>query len=65
MARYALVHSASGFVANVIVIEDVSTYTPPTGYEMVPDPDPAAASPGYSWDGSAFTPPPTGAVKAS
>lgn len=63
MNRYAMVQSASGFVANVIVIEDISTYTPPTGYEMVPDPE-NAASPGYTWDGTTFTPPPTGEVVA-
>jgi hypothetical protein len=63
MARYAQVHSATGFVTNVIVIED-AVYEPPVGYEMVPDPD-SAASPGYTYADGTFTPPPTGEAEAT
>ena len=61
MNRYAQVQSATGFVTGVYSIEDIAAFTPPAGYEMVPDPE-GAASPGYSWDGIAFTPPPVGEV---
>lgn len=62
MARYAQVHSVTGFVVNVIVVEDVSTFTPPVGYEMVADPD-GVASPGFTYADGTFTPPPSGEVR--
>lgn len=60
MARYAQVHEASGFVANVIMWEPQSDpdLAPPPGYVFVEDVE-AKAGPGGSYDGTTFAPPPS------
>jgi hypothetical protein len=60
MARYAMVHSASGFVANVIEWDgNEENWMPPEGYEMVEDTE-GKAGPGFTYVDGAFTPPPGG-----
>jgi hypothetical protein len=60
MARYAMVQDASGIVVNVIEWSgDTADWQPDPGYTMVPD-EPAVCGPGWSWDGTTFTPPPGG-----
>lgn len=60
MARYAMVEDTSQIVVNVIEWDgNTETWRPPAGYTMVEDAN-AEASPGYSWDGSQFMPPPGG-----
>ena len=55
MGRYAMVVTASGLVDNVIVYDGVSTFTPPTGIELVEDTGSGVpAEPGGTWNGSAF-----------
>ena len=62
--RYAMVHDQYHYVANVIEWDgNTETWMPPAGYYMVEDPD-ALASPGYSYDGDEFVPPPGGEVPA-
>jgi hypothetical protein len=63
MARYAMVHSQYHYVANVIEWDgDEETWKPPTGYDMIEDPD-SQAGPGFGYDENAdppFIPPPGG-----
>lgn len=60
MARYAMVHTDSGFVANVIEWDgDTGKWQPPVDYTMVEDTE-GRASGGYKWDGTKFDPPPSG-----
>jgi hypothetical protein len=62
MARYAMIHSASGMVANVIEWDgDTANWQPPDGYDMVEDSE-GKAGPGFQYDKdtSVFTPPPGG-----
>lgn len=60
MARYAMIDNASGIVVNVIEWNgDTANWQPPTGYTMVEDTG-MKAGPGYTYDGSTFTPPPGG-----
>ena len=55
MGRYAMVVTASGLIDNVIVYDGVSTFTPPTGVELIEDTGGGVpAEPGGSWNGSAF-----------
>jgi hypothetical protein len=55
MGRYAMVVTASGLIDNVIVYDGVSTFTPPTGVELIEDTGSGVpAEPGGSWNGSAF-----------
>ena len=55
MGRYAMVVTASGLIDNVIVYDGVSTFTPPTGVELIEDTGGGVpAQPGGSWNGSAF-----------
>jgi len=59
MARYAQVQQASGFVTNVFEWDPEAApgLTPPAGYTFVADPE-VTASPGFTYDGTAFVPPP-------
>jgi hypothetical protein len=59
VGRYAQVHEASGFIANVIMWDPVANpdIQPPAGYVFVEDVD-GTAGPGGSWDGTTFQPPP-------
>jgi hypothetical protein len=60
MARYAMVHEATGFVVNVVEWDgDTATWQPPAGHMMVLD-EPPSAGPGYTYDGEKFIPPPGG-----
>lgn len=60
MARYAQVHDDSGFVVNVIEWDgNTATWQPPPGYTMVEDSE-GKAGPGFTYDGTTFTPPPGG-----
>ena len=60
MARYAQVHTASGFVANVIEWSgDEAEWMPPEGYEMVEDSE-GKAGPGFMYVDGEFVPPPGG-----
>lgn len=64
MARYAQVHTPTGFVVNVVEWDgntDPATggWVPPDGYTMVVD-EPPTCGPGWTYDGSKFTPPPGG-----
>lgn len=60
MARYAQVLETAGVVVNVIEWDgNTATWQPPAGYTMISDPDMMSA-PGFSWDGTSFTPPPGG-----
>lgn len=60
MARYAMVHSLTGFVANVIEWDgDEATWRAPDGYDMVEDTK-TEASPGGTYKDGVFTPPPGG-----
>ena len=55
MGRYAMVVTASGLIDNVIVYDGVSTFTTPTGGELIEDTGGGVpAEPGGSWNGSAF-----------
>ena len=55
MGRYAMGVTASGLIDNVIVYDGVSTFTPPTGVELIEDTGGGVpAEPGGSWNGSAF-----------
>lgn len=58
MARYAQVHEASGFVANVIEWDGQGDLQPPAGYVWVEDTG-SKAGPGYTYDGTTFAPPPS------
>ena len=50
-----MVVTASGLIDNVIVYDGVSTFTPPTGVELIEDTGGGVpAEPGGSWNGSAF-----------
>lgn len=60
MARYAMVHEASGFIANVVEWDgDTATWQPPQGYVMIEDAA-AVACPGGMYVGGEFQPPPGG-----
>jgi hypothetical protein len=60
MARYAMVHHVTGFVANVIEWDgDTATWQPPDGYDMVEDRE-GKAGPGFTYKNGQFTPPPGG-----
>jgi hypothetical protein len=60
MARYAMVHDASGIVVNVIEWDgDTATWQPPAGYTMVEDKD-NKAGPGGSYKDGGFAPVPAG-----
>jgi len=60
MARYAMVDDSSGIVVNVIEWSgNEADWIPPIGYTMVEDTK-GEAGPGYSYDGTSFTPPPGG-----
>jgi hypothetical protein len=60
MARYAMVDMGSGIVVNVIEWDgDTANWRPPDGYEMVEDVN-NEASPGFTYQDGAFTPPPGG-----
>lgn len=60
MARYAMVHHLTGFVANVIEWDgDEAKWAPPEGYEMVEDTE-AKAGPGFQYTDGEFIPPPGG-----
>jgi len=60
MARYAMVQDSSQIVVNVIEWSgNESDWIPPVGYTMVEDTK-GEAGPGYSYDGTTFTPPPGG-----
>jgi len=60
MARYAMVQDSSQIVVNVIEWSgNEADWIPPIGYTMVEDTK-GEAGPGYSYDGSTFTPPPGG-----
>lgn len=60
MARYAMVHHLTGFVANVIEWDgSTATWMPPDGYDMVEDVN-AEAGPGFQYKDGIFTPPPGG-----
>lgn len=60
MARYAMVHTETGFVANVIEWSgDEADWRPPPDYTMIEDTK-QSAGPGGQWDGTNFTPPPPG-----
>ena len=64
MARYAMVHTLSGFVANVIEWDgNTETWTPPEGYTMVEDTKVEIGVGGTYRDG-VYTPPPTGGPPA-
>jgi len=56
MSRYAQVEDQSGIVVNVIEWDAGSGWEPPAGYTMI---ETNEASPGWRYDGSTFTPPPT------
>lgn len=65
MARYAQVHSPSGFVVNVVIWDgntdpETGGWVPPTGYDMVALEDEQACAAGWTYDGTTFTPPPGG-----
>jgi hypothetical protein len=58
MARYAMVHEATGYVVNVIEWDgDETVMRPPAEHIMVED-NPPSAGPGFTYDGSKFNPPP-------
>jgi len=60
MARYAMVDDGSQIVVNVIEWDgDEAKWKAPSGYTMVEDTK-GEAGPGYSYDGTSFTPPPGG-----
>lgn len=60
MARYAMVDDASGIVVNVIEWDgNPDTWAAPGGYTMVED-SAGQAGPGFTLDGTTFTPPPGG-----
>jgi hypothetical protein len=60
MARYAMVHQQTGFVANVIMWDPQAEpdLAPPPGYTFVEDTD-NKAGPGGTYDGTTFVPPPS------
>jgi hypothetical protein len=59
-----MVDDASGIVVNVVEWDgDEATWKAVDGYTMVEDAD-NAASPGFTWDGTTFLPPPGGAPPA-
>jgi hypothetical protein len=60
MARYAMVHHLTGFVANVIEWDgNTANWQPPDGYDMVEDRQ-NTAGPGFQYKDGAFIPPPGG-----
>ena len=60
MARYAMVDNASGIVVNVIEWDgNEANWKAPSGYTMVEDVN-NEAGPGFTYDGTAFAPPPGG-----
>lgn len=60
MARWAMVHEASTFVANVIEWDgDEANFKPPAGYKMVEDTDARAGSGGTWTAEGGFLPPPS------
>jgi hypothetical protein len=62
MARYAMIQTASKIVVNVIEWDgNTATWKVPTGYEMIED-SKGEAGPGFTWNGTTFTPPPGGVV---
>jgi hypothetical protein len=65
MARYAMVQDASNIVVNVIEWDgNEATWMPPAGHTMVLD-EPPSAGPGFTYDGTTFTPPPGGEVPSA
>lgn len=62
MARYAMIHAATGFVVNVIEWDgDESrpdSWHPPAGHIMVLDTQPTAG-PGWTYANGKFNPPPS------
>lgn len=62
MARWAMVHEASTFVANVIEWDgNTANWQPPAGYKMVEDKDSKASSGGTWTEAGGFLPPPSAA----
>ena len=60
MARYAMVHEAHGFVANVIEWDgNTATWRPPSGHIMIEDTE-GKAAPGFTYVDGEFVPPPGG-----
>jgi hypothetical protein len=60
MARYAQVHTKTGYVVNVIEWDgNVKTWKPPEGFTMVEDKR-GVAGPGHLHTKGKFTPPPGG-----
>jgi hypothetical protein len=51
--RYALVHTGSQKVVNVLVLDAPGAWTPPAGHALV---ETETGGPGDTWNGSAFTP---------
>jgi len=63
MARYAQVHTDTGFIVNMVEWDgNERTWKPPEGYTMVEDTD-VVAGPGFSYVDGQFVPPPSGAVE--
>jgi len=60
MARYAIVHPASGIVVNVVEWDgNTATWQPPEGYQAVEDSE-AKAGVGMTYKNGAFVPLPGG-----
>jgi len=58
MARWAMVHEQSGFVANMVEWDgNLKTWKPPPGYIMVED-TAVVAGPGFTYVDGEFIPPP-------
>lgn len=53
MTRWAQVHTASGFVVNVLEFDDTVPLGPPADYELIEDAG-HNAGPGMIWDGTNF-----------
>lgn len=55
--RVAQVQTESGFVVGVVLVDNPDDWDVPEGYSLIVDAE-STASPGFTYDGSAFVPPP-------
>ena len=61
MALYAMVNTAGNFVADMVDWDGTSDYwIPPAGHTMVLLAEGAFCSPGFTYSGGIFVPPPIG-----